>query len=96
MRTYANSINRGHELEERAFAAIKTMAPITIQSNASRWTAMQANNDNYEMIMRFVELKQQWENEGREFLQYHPLDCPFELRSDTLYEQYRDLYLRSG
>ena len=96
MRTYANSINRGHELEEKAFAAINAMAPITMQSNASRWTALQANNDNYAMLEQFVNLKQQWENEGREIVQYHPLDCPMELREDTLYEQYRDLYLRSG
>lgn len=96
MRAYANSINRGHELEERAFAAVKTMAPVAMQTNASRWTAIQANNDNYEMMMRFMQLKQQWETEGRAFVQYHPLDCPMELRSDTLYEQYRDLYMRSG
>lgn len=96
MRTYANNTNQGHELENRAFAAVQKIAPTAFQSNSSRWAAMQANNDNYEMMMRFVELKQQLENEGREFVQYQPLFCPIELQQDSLFEQYKDLYLRSG
>lgn len=96
MRAYANSTNQGHTLEEMAFSAVQKLVPTAFMTNSSRFTAMQANNDQLETIMRFIELKQQLEQEGREFVQYHPLYCPMELRQDTLYERYRDLYLRSG
>lgn len=96
MRAYAMSTNQGHALEEMAFSTVQKLVPSASMANNSRFTALQANNDQWETIMSFIELRQQLEEQGREFITYHPLYCPYELRQDTLFERYMDLFLRSG
>lgn len=96
IRTIANAKGQGHEMEENLLALFQNLAPTIYQANTSRFTAMQANNDNYETLVRFIEFRQSMQAQGKEFVNYQPLYCPYELQDDSLFEQYKDLYLRSG
>lgn len=96
IRDYANTQGRAHEMEEIVFAVFQDLLPTIYQANAARFSAVQANNDDSGIGYQFAEFKQHMEEQGKEFINYKPLDCPYELRQDSLYEKYVELYLRCG
>ena len=85
------------ELTATKIKCIKEFFPVTYR-NAQGYLDVALTNDmeGSDVIMSFVQLKQNLLDKGKEFVQYSPFSCPMELRNDSLFESYADLYIRVG
>ena len=54
------------------------------------------NETNTEIVSRFIRMKEELAAQGKAFVQYAPLYCPWELKQDSLYPDYEELYMRVG
>lgn len=57
-------------------------------------TLLLNNNNSYDLIANFIQLREKLQQDGCEFANYLPVECPLEFRLDERFDNYYEQYAR--
>jgi len=93
----AQTLGLSAEMSQTNLNILNELYPATAEKNKGQLSTIDLNNQEAaRAVSEFIQFRQQLLEQGEEFVNYPPMDCPVQISSDSLFEIYSRLYAHVG